>query len=204
MHIKSLGISSCSEGCWTCVARSLSFKSDSAQKALWNLRGSERSSFSDYSTPSPFSPSPVQFLLPLLETMVSIDLDNIIHYHPPPIPKPPCKPPNLTAYPLDPSYRPSNQPAPIHPLPPRPPCLSHELPRTCHPCPQSPSTAASSSSLDPDVHLNEFDQELANLETAEFGSQETPGSCFGVSEETQAENINDTQRKEQYDQCGGK
>ncbi|OQE11276.1 hypothetical protein PENFLA_c074G01455 [Penicillium flavigenum] len=31
---------------------------------------------------------------------------------------------------------------------------------------------------------------------AEFGSQETPGLCFGGSEETQAEDINDIQRKE--------
>ncbi|KAF3398260.1 hypothetical protein F1880_005619 [Penicillium rolfsii] len=129
--------------------------------------------------------------------MVSIDLDNIIHYHPPPIPKPPCKP-HLTAYPRGSSYPPSNQPVLIHPLPPRPPCLSHESLQACHPRPQSPSPATPSLHIDCAVHLNEFDQELANLEMAEFGSQETLGSCFGGSEETQA-NINDPQKKELHD-----
>ncbi|CAG8082004.1 unnamed protein product [Penicillium nalgiovense] len=38
---------------------------------------------------------------------------------------------------------------------------------------------------------------------AEFGSQETPELCFGGSEETQAEDINDIQRKELHDQHGG-
>ncbi|KZN93977.1 hypothetical protein EN45_041650 [Penicillium chrysogenum] len=38
---------------------------------------------------------------------------------------------------------------------------------------------------------------------AKFGSQETPELCFGGSEETQAEDINDIQRKELHDQHGG-
>ncbi|CAG7936660.1 unnamed protein product [Penicillium nalgiovense] len=133
--------------------------------------------------------------------MVSIDLDNIIHYHPAPIPKPACKPPHLTTS-RGSSHPPSNQPVLIHPLPPRPPCLSHESPQTCHPRRQSPSPAVSSVPRDRDAHLNEFDKELANLEMAEFGSQETPGLCFGGSEETQAEDINDIQRKELHDRHG--
>ena len=52
--------------------------------------------------------------------------------------------------------------------------------------------------------INDFDKELANLEMAKFGSQETPELCFGGSEETQAEDINDIQRKELHDQHGGK
>lgn len=159
--------------------------------------------FSDYSTPLCCSPPPVHALLPLVETMLSIDLDNIIHYCPPPIPKPPCKPPYLTIS-HDSSHPPSNKPILIHPLPPRPPCLSHERPETCHPRRQSPSPATSSLPLDRNVHLNEFDKELDKLEMAEFGCQETPGLCFRGGEETQAENINDTQRKELYDQCSGK
>jgi hypothetical protein len=92
----------------------------------------------------------------------------------------------------------------MHPLPPRPPCLSHESPQTCHPRRQSPSPAVSSVRRDRDAHLNDFDKELANLEMAEFGSQETPELCFGGTEETQAEDINDIQRKELHDQHGGK
>ncbi|KAJ6136937.1 hypothetical protein N7497_012189 [Penicillium chrysogenum] len=134
--------------------------------------------------------------------MVSIDLDNIIHYHHAPIPKPPCKPPHLTTSSRGSSHPPFNQPVLIHPLPPRPPCLSRESPQTCHPRRQSPSPAVSCVPRDRDAHLNEFDKELANLEMAEFGSQETPGLCFGGSEETQAEDINDIQRKELHDRHG--
>ncbi|KAF3008249.1 hypothetical protein E8E15_001784 [Penicillium rubens] len=135
--------------------------------------------------------------------MVSIDLDNIIHYHPAPMSKPPCKPPHLTTSSRGSSHPPSNQPVLMHPLPPRPPCLSHESPQTCHPRRQSPSPAVSSVRRDRDAHLNDFDKELANLEMAEFGSQETPELCFGGTEETQAEDINDIQRKELHDQHGG-
>lgn len=154
--------------------------------------------------PCPSSPPTVHSLLPLVETMVSIDLDNIIHYHPPPIPKPPCKPPLLTTFSHGPSHPPSNQLVLIHPLPLRPPCLSHESTQTCYPCRQSPSPVASSLPHDSDAYLNEFDTELANLEMAEFGSQETQGSCSGGYEESQPKNINDTQRKELHDQHCGK
>ncbi|KAJ5775543.1 uncharacterized protein N7511_000554 [Penicillium nucicola] len=126
--------------------------------------------------------------------MASIDLDNIIHYHPPPIPKPPCKQPHLTT---SFSHPPSNQPVLIHPLPSRPPCFSHESSQTCRPRRQSPSPAVP---CDRDAHVNVFDTELVNLEMAEFGSQDTPASCFGSSEETQAEDINGIQRKEPHDQ----
>ncbi|EPS29035.1 hypothetical protein PDE_03981 [Penicillium oxalicum 114-2] len=134
--------------------------------------------------------------------MVSIDLDNIIHYHPPPIPKPPRKLPHLNTSSHGSSHPPLNHPILIHPLPPRPPCFSHESPQTCHPRRQSPPPAVSYFPPDRDADLNEFDRELANLEMAELGSQETPGLCFGGSEETQAENTNDTQRKELHDQHG--
>jgi hypothetical protein len=59
-------------------------------------------------------------------------------------------------------------------------------------------------SRDRDEHLNEFDKELANLEITEFRSQETPGSCFRDSEETQSENVHGTQGEELHDQHGGK
>ncbi|KAJ5723913.1 hypothetical protein N7488_001948 [Penicillium malachiteum] len=120
--------------------------------------------------------------------MVSIDLDNIIHYHHPPFPKPPCKPRLLTTFSHGPPHPPSNQLVLIHRLPPRPPCLSHESTQICHPCRQSLSPAASSLPHDRDAYLNEFDTELANLEMAEFGSQETPGSCSGGYEEIASHN----------------
>ncbi|KAJ5775793.1 uncharacterized protein N7511_000804 [Penicillium nucicola] len=132
--------------------------------------------------------------------MASIDLDNIIHYHPPPIPKPPCKQPHLTT---SLSHPPSNQPVLIHPLPSRPPCLSHESPQTFHPRRQSPFPAVLSVTCDRDAHLNEFDKELGNLEIAEFGSQETLALCFGSREGTQAEDINGIHRKEPHDEHSG-
>ncbi|KAJ5475671.1 hypothetical protein N7539_007958 [Penicillium diatomitis] len=135
--------------------------------------------------------------------MVSIDLDNIIHYHPSPIPKPPYNPPHLATFSHVPSHLPSNQPVLIHPLPPRPQCLSHEPSQTSRACRQSPSPAASFLIPDRDAHPNEFDMELANLEMAEFESQETPGPCLGGSEESQSKNINDTQSKELHDQHRG-
>lgn len=57
---------------------------------------------------------------------------------------------------------------------------------------------------DHDAHLNEFDKELANLGLAEIESQETPGLCFGGSEERQAENIDNIQRKELHGVHGSK
>lgn len=148
--------------------------------------------------------SPPVHSLASVETMVSIDLDNIIHYHPSPIPKPPYNPPHLTTFSHVPSHLPSNQPVLIHPLPPRPQCLSHEPSQTSRACRQSPSPAASFLIPDRDAHPNEFDMELANLEMAEFESQETPGPCLGGSEESQSKNINDTQSKELHDQHRGK
>jgi hypothetical protein len=55
-----------------------------------------------------------------------------------------------------------------------------------------------------DVHLNEFDNELADLEMAVLRSQEVPGSYFGDSPETQADNFNDAQGNELHEQDGGK
>ncbi|KAJ6045597.1 uncharacterized protein N7446_012461 [Penicillium canescens] len=131
--------------------------------------------------------------------MVPIDLDNIIHYHPPPIPKAPCKPLHLTTS-RDSSHFPSNLPIQIHPLPPRPPSLSHESPRTPHPHRPHPPPVVSCLPRDRDAHPNKFDKELANLEIAEFEGQETSGSCFGGSEESQSQDINDIQGKELHDQ----
>ncbi|KAJ6038141.1 hypothetical protein N7499_003481 [Penicillium canescens] len=131
--------------------------------------------------------------------MVPIDLDNIIHYHPPPIPKAPCKPLHLTTS-HGSSHFPSNLPILIHPLPPRPPSLYHDSPRTPHRHRQSPSPVASCLPRDRDAHPNEFDKELANLEIAEFEGQETSGSCFGGSEESQSKDIDDVQGKELHDQ----
>ncbi|KAF3400098.1 hypothetical protein F1880_008347, partial [Penicillium rolfsii] len=94
----------------------------------------------------------------------SIDLDNIIHYQPPAIPKPPCKPLHSTASSHASSHPPSNQPVLTHPLPPRPLCPSYESPRTCYPCPQNPSPIVSSLPFHRDAYLNDFDNELADLE----------------------------------------
>jgi hypothetical protein len=54
------------------------------------------------------------------------------------------------------------------------------------------------------AHLNEFDKELANLDLAEFESQETPELFSEDSEESQSENINDAQKKELHYLHGGK
>ncbi|KAJ6047038.1 hypothetical protein N7499_002993 [Penicillium canescens] len=131
--------------------------------------------------------------------MVPIDLDNIIHYHPPPIPKAPCKPLHLTTS-HGSSHFPSNLPILIHPLPPRPPSLYRDSPRTPHRHRQSPSPVASCLPRDRDAHPNKFGKELENLEIAEFEGQETSGSCFGGSEESQSKDINDIQRKELHEQ----
>ncbi|KAJ5123990.1 uncharacterized protein N7515_007815 [Penicillium bovifimosum] len=131
--------------------------------------------------------------------MAPIDLDNIIHYHPSPLPNAPCKPLHLTTCRVS-SHFPSNLPILIHPLPPRPPSLSHESPRTPHPHRQSPPPVVSCLPRDRDARPNKFDKEMANLEIAEFEGQETSGSCFRGSEESQSQDINDIQRKELHDQ----
>ncbi|KAJ6136033.1 hypothetical protein N7512_001193 [Penicillium capsulatum] len=115
--------------------------------------------------------------------MVSIDLDNIIHYHPPPTPKPPLQT-------TTPDYFFSwFFPSPLKSALPNPYSTS---------APPSPSPVVSCLPSDRDAHLNEFDKELASLGLAEIESQETPGLCFGGSEERQAENIDNIQRKELY------
>jgi hypothetical protein len=55
-----------------------------------------------------------------------------------------------------------------------------------------------------DAHLNDFDNELADLELTVFGRREVPGSCFGGSEEIQADSINDAQGSELHELDGGK
>lgn len=125
--------------------------------------------------------------------MVSIDMDNIIHYHPLPIPKPPCKPPRLpTSY--GSSHPPTNPPILTHPLPPRPPRLS--LPHR-----QSPPPVVSCLPSDHDAHtqtqlayLNEFDKELADFDLAGIESHQSSGLCLGGSEESPAEGISGVQR----------
>ncbi|KAJ5111871.1 hypothetical protein NUU61_001501 [Penicillium alfredii] len=135
--------------------------------------------------------------------MISIDLDNIIHYHPPPIPRPPCKPPHLPTSSRGSSHPPSNPPILIHPLPPRPPRHSHESPQTPHPRRQTTSSVVSCLPSDHDAHartklahLNDFDKELADFDLAGIESQETSELRIGGGEESQVEAMNSVQRTE--------
>lgn len=173
-------------------------------KGTSGVSDSERTSFSEIFAPSlSLLPLPTASLQLLAEIMVSIDLDNIIHYHPPPIPNPPCKPPHLPSSSRGSSHAPLHPPILIHPLPPRPPRLSSPHPRR-----QSPSPVTSCLPGDHDAHTgtklahpNEIDKELADFDMAGIDAQKTSGSCVGDSE---AEDINGVQRKELDDLYGGK
>lgn len=154
-------------------------------------------------------PLPRQPFPPLAHTMVSIDLDNIIHYHPPVIPKLPCKPPYLHTS-RDSFHPSSNLPILVHPLPPRPPRPSYDSQQTHFPR-HSPSPVASCLSGDHYtdmrtklVHLNDFDKELAEFDSAGIQSHGPPGLGVGDSEESQTEDINSAQKKEADDLFNGK
>ncbi|KAJ5111688.1 hypothetical protein NUU61_001318 [Penicillium alfredii] len=134
--------------------------------------------------------------------MVSIDLSNIIHYQPPPISKPPFKPPLLRTPSRDSSHPSFNQPFLIHPLPLRPPSPSHKSLQTPHTRRQSPSLVVSCLPDEGDTHLNEFDKELANFNLAEIESLGPPGLCSGGSQGRQADNVDNVQREELHDVHG--